>query len=128
MANDINVKIKNWYKKKYPKDELGEGLNNTNTFKDLENALNKGGDVYKVMGEDDSVIRERLFQQLAKVKADLADKIDDVFDDDLQKEIVDALNKSIDIPFINEKMEAKGLNFLYDVFEEKIKDAFKKAL
>ena len=68
MANDINVKIKNWYKKKYPKDELGEGLNNTNTFKDLENALNKGGDVYKVMGEDDSVIRERLFQQLAKVK------------------------------------------------------------
>ena len=68
MANDINVKIKNWYMIKYAKDELGEGLNNTNTFKDLENALNKGGDVYKVMGEDDSVIRERLFQQLAKVK------------------------------------------------------------
>ena len=67
-------------------------------------------------------------EQLAKVKADLADKIDDVFDDDLQKEIVDALNKSIDVPFINEKMEAKGLNFLYDVFEEKIKAAIKKAL
>ena len=67
-------------------------------------------------------------EQLSKVKADLSDKIDDVFDDDLQKEIVDALNKSIDVPFINEKMEAKGLNFLYDVFEEKIKNAFKKAL
>ena len=78
----------------------------------------------KLKGELGDIAEE----QLAKVKADLADKIDDVFDDDLQKEIVDALNKSIDIPFINEKMEAKGLNFLYDVFEEKIKAAVKKAL
>lgn len=67
-------------------------------------------------------------EQLEKVKGDLSSKIDDVFDDDLQKEIVDALNKHVDIPFINEKMEEKGLNFLYDVFEEKIKAAFKKAL
>ena len=67
-------------------------------------------------------------EQLDKVKKDLASKIDDVFDDELQKEIVDALNKSIDVPFINEKMEEKGLNFLYDVFEEKIKAAVKKAL
>ena len=66
--------------------------------------------------------------QLAKVRQDLAGKLDEVFDDDLQKEIVDALNKSIDIPFINEKMEAKAMNFLYDIFEEKIKVALKKVL
>ena len=66
--------------------------------------------------------------QLAKMRKELAGKIDEVFDDDLQKEIVDALNKSIDIPFINEKMVERGLNFLYDVFEEKIKAAVKKAL
>ena len=66
--------------------------------------------------------------QLAKVKKDLAGKIDEVFDDDLQKEIVDALNKSIDIPFINEKMEARAMNFVYDIFVEKFKSAFKKAL
>tara|TARA_B110000196_G_C20699296_1_gene454475 strand:+ start:294 stop:545 length:252 start_codon:yes stop_codon:yes gene_type:complete len=66
--------------------------------------------------------------QLAKVKIDLAGKIDEVFDEDLQKEIVDALNKSIDIPFINEKMEAKAMNFVYDIFEEKIKAAVKKAI
>ena len=65
---------------------------------------------------------------LDKVKTDLASKIDEVFDEDLQKEIVDTLNKSIDIPFINEKMEEKGLNLLYDVFEEKIKAAVKKDL
>mgnify|MGYP003144261447 CR=1 FL=1 len=67
-------------------------------------------------------------EQLDKVKGDLADKIDNVFDDDLQKEIVDALNKSIDVPFINEDMEEKGLNFLYDLVEEKVKARFKKAL
>ena len=67
-------------------------------------------------------------EQLEKLKSDIASKIDDIFNEDLQKEIVEALNKSIDVPFINEKMEAKGLNFLYDVFEEKIKSAVKKAL
>ena len=67
-------------------------------------------------------------EQLEKLKSDIASKIDDIFNEDLQKEIVETLNKSIDVPFINEKMEAKGLNFLYDVFEEKIKSAVKKAL
>ena len=67
-------------------------------------------------------------EQLEKLKSDISLKIDDIFNEDLQKEIVEALNKSIDVPFINEKMEAKGLNFLYDVFEEKIKSAVKKAL
>ena len=67
-------------------------------------------------------------EQIDRVKGDLSNKIDDIFDEDLQKEIVDSLNAHIDIPFINEKMEEKGLNFLYDVFEEKIKAAFKKAL
>jgi len=67
-------------------------------------------------------------EQLEKVKVDLADKIDKVFDDELQKDIVDELNKNIDIPFINEEMEEKGLNILYDLFEDKIKSAMKKAL
>jgi|TARA_R110001583_G_scaffold73585_1_gene204646 hypothetical protein len=67
-------------------------------------------------------------EQLEKLKSDISLKIDDIFNEDLQKEIVETLNKSIDVPFINEKMEAKGLNFLYDVFEDKIKSAVKKAL
>ena len=67
-------------------------------------------------------------EQLEKLKNDISLKIDDIFNEDLQKEIVETLNKSIDVPFINEKMEAKGLNFLYDVFEDKIKSAVKKAL
>ena len=50
--------------------------------------------------------------------------IDEVFGDELQKEVVDALNKNIDIPFISEETEEKMMNALYDI----IKGAIKKAL
>ena len=54
--------------------------------------------------------------------------IDEVFGDELQKEVVDALNKNIDIPFISEKSEDKMMNALYDTVEGVIKAAIKKAL
>ena len=62
------------------------------------------------------------------IETDFHGKGDDIFNDDLQKEIVDALNKSIDVPFISESVEARGLNFMYDILEEKVKDALRKAL
>ena len=64
----IDGKIKEWYTKNYPTDDLGEEMNDTNTFEDLWNALNKGDNVYAVIGEPDSVLRERLFEHLAKLK------------------------------------------------------------
>ncbi len=67
-GGEVNVKIKDWYKKNYPTDDLGEELNDTNTFEDVENALNKGDDVFEVFEVGDSIIRERLFQHLAKIK------------------------------------------------------------
>ena len=54
--------------------------------------------------------------------------IDEVFGEDLQKEVVDALNKNIDIPFLSEKTEEKIMNALYDTVEGVIKAAIKKAL
>ena len=66
----IDGKIKEWYTKNYPTDELGEEMNDTNTFEDLSNALNKGDDVYDTMGVGDSLIRERLFEHLAKIKGE----------------------------------------------------------
>jgi len=56
------------------------------------------------------------------------DIIDEVFSDELQKEVVDALNKNVDIPFLSEKTEEKAFNALYDTVEEVIKKAIKKAL
>ena len=61
--------------------------------------------------------------------ANLGDQvIDEVFGEELQKEVVDALNKNIDIPFISEDTEEKVMNALYDTVEGVIKAALKKAL
>jgi hypothetical protein len=57
-------KIKDWYTKNHPTDDLGEELDEDVTFADLMNALNNKKEIYEVMGVGDSVIRERLFERL----------------------------------------------------------------
>ena len=54
--------------------------------------------------------------------------VDEVFNDELQKEVVKALNDSVDIPFLSEKTEEKIMNAVYDTVEGVIKTALKKAL
>jgi hypothetical protein len=54
--------------------------------------------------------------------------VDEVFNDELQKEVIKALNDSIDIPFLSEKTEGKIMNAIYDTVEGVIKVALKKAL
>ena len=54
--------------------------------------------------------------------------IDEVFNDELQEQVVKALNDSIDIPFLSEKTEGKIMNAVYDTVEGVIKAALKKAL
>ena len=51
------------------------------------------------------------------------DLVEEVFGDELQKEVVEALNKNIDIPFISEETEGKGINALYETVEGVIKKA-----
>ena len=62
---------------------------------------------------------------LGKLKDDI---VDEIFNEELQKEVVTALNKNIDIPFLSEKTEEKILNSLYDTVEEVIKNAIKNKL
>ena len=58
--------------------------------------------------------------------ANLGDQvIDEVFGEELQKEVVEALNKNVDIPFISEETEEKIMNALYDTVEVVIKTAIK---
>ena len=57
--------IKNWYTHYYDTDELGQEMNSMATFNDLHRALLERTDVYKVIGVGDSIIRERLFEELA---------------------------------------------------------------
>lgn len=67
-GNISDIKIKDWYTKYFKEDELGEELNKKSTFKDLLNAIEKGKDVYAVLGVSDSVIRERAFSELSRIE------------------------------------------------------------
>lgn len=59
------MKIKQYYLNAYPTDELGMELNDEATFEGLLNTLKSGEDVYDYIGEPDSIIRERLFEELS---------------------------------------------------------------
>lgn len=64
----METKIKEWYVKEYPNDEVGATLDEDATFQDLFDALDNYEDVYDVLGgESDSIVRERCFSKLAKI-------------------------------------------------------------
>ena len=51
------------------------------------------------------------------------DLVEEVFGDELQKEVVKALNDNVDIPFLSEKTEEKIINAVYETVEGVIKKA-----
>ena len=59
------MNIKEFYLNEYPTDELGIELNDNITFAGLVTELFGGDDVYKYIGVYDSLVRERLFSELA---------------------------------------------------------------
>lgn len=68
MADEAqSLKIKDWYKEFYGDDELGDEIREGLTFYDLFEAMDNYLDVYKVLGVDDSVVRERVFDKLAEI-------------------------------------------------------------
>lgn len=64
----MNNNIKQWYVLNHASDELGHKLDDTLTFQGLWDGLNKGIDIYGLLGVGDSIIRERVFDELAKRK------------------------------------------------------------
>ena len=68
--------IRTWYIKTYPADNVGPTLDPTTTFADLWQALKQGSCVYATLGGDaDSVVRERVFAQLAALLGTDYDRI-----------------------------------------------------
>ena len=57
--------IKEFYLKNYPTDEMGVEINENATFVGLLNTLHTKCDVYQYIDVYDSVVRERLFSELA---------------------------------------------------------------
>jgi len=58
--------VKEFYLKNYPSDELGKEINEDASFVGLLWTLQSKGDVYDFLGVFDSIVRERLFEELAK--------------------------------------------------------------
>ena len=56
--------LRKFYQENYPTDDMGSKINLT-TFVCLMDCLHRGGKVYIIIGVEDSLIRERLFQHLA---------------------------------------------------------------
>lgn len=61
------TKIKNWYLKNYPTDDLGEEINENISFWNLYAYLKNGYNVYSVLGVSDSLVRERVFEKLSEI-------------------------------------------------------------
>ena len=60
------MNIREFYVKNYPTDDLGKGINPKATFAGLLNQLFVGNDVYEYLYVYDSIVRERVFEQLAE--------------------------------------------------------------
>lgn len=60
-------KVQPWYKKTYPTDELGDEINPNLVFESIYHSLKKGDDIYSVLGVGDSLVRERVFGELADI-------------------------------------------------------------
>tara|TARA_B100000497_G_C7252038_1_gene180481 strand:- start:190 stop:420 length:231 start_codon:yes stop_codon:yes gene_type:complete len=58
--------IKQFYLETYPTDVMGSDIKDDTTFLGLVTELSSGKDVYDYLGVYDSLIRERLFSELAK--------------------------------------------------------------
>lgn len=62
---DVNIPLKRWYVNKHGDDAICMQLNGRVTFDALWKAICNGEDVYKLIGVADSIVRERLFAELA---------------------------------------------------------------
>ena len=58
--------IKQFYLETYPTDDMGQDIKDDATFVGFVTELFGDGDVYKYIGVYDSLVRERLFEELAK--------------------------------------------------------------
>ncbi len=62
-----NINVKEWYLKAFPTDELGSEINDLINFTDVYKGMKLGLDIYDILQVGDSIIRERVFGQLATI-------------------------------------------------------------
>ena len=57
-------KIRDWYMSAYPTDELGNQISNA-TFSSALSRMKDGVSIYTILNVSDSLVRERVFTQMA---------------------------------------------------------------
>ena len=64
------TRVLDFYMSLYPNDEEGKNINPNLTFANLLIGMKRGSKFYKIIGLEDSIIRERIFVALADLYAD----------------------------------------------------------
>lgn len=57
--------IQTWYRNAYPADEMGNEINPNITFGDVYKTLIQGKSFYEFVKAYDSIVRERIFTEMA---------------------------------------------------------------
>lgn len=70
------INIKEWYTSRFATDEMGSKINSTITFNDIADTLNNRQNYHEAVGVANSLVRERIFEQLSKISGT---KYEDVF-------------------------------------------------
>ena len=65
--DELELKVRDWYKETYPNDDMGDDIYEDVTFQDIFDCLDNYNNVYECLGSYDSVIRNRVFEKLAKI-------------------------------------------------------------
>lgn len=67
VLNGVKMKVRDWYRNKYPFDEVGTFINPEVTFGELWDCLKSRKDFYDCCGAYDSLVRERLFEKMTDI-------------------------------------------------------------
>lgn len=77
--NKLGNLIRPWYHKEFPTDTEYTCIRADATFGDVQEALESQGNVYAAIGIGDSVIRERVFDELSVITNKPYDHIYDLW-------------------------------------------------
>jgi hypothetical protein len=101
LSDAKRINVRNWYMKTFPTDELGVDIDKRISLLDVYEKLSKGVDAYKIIGVNDSVVRERIFEKLSKVLGLDYDVIYNMWESLVNEE---SLNEMSDLEFVGDQL------------------------
>ena len=67
MTSNFDQTVRDWYVSAFPSDDLGQEINPALTFIGAVDAIPSGGAFYDALGVGDSCVRERVFDEIARL-------------------------------------------------------------